>query len=109
MKNRRKDTRIKVEKQKWGVLIGFALFINLTLLLSFFFGEMGFFNAVQLKKIHSKVAAEVASLQKENERFLSQLELLKNDSKTIERLAREQLGLVKEGELVYEFFETEHP
>ena len=109
MKNRRKGARVKVERQKRGVLIGFALFINLALLLSLFFGEMGFLNAVQLKETHARVAGEVSSLQKENAGLLRQLESLQNDSKTIERLARERLGLVKEGEVVYEFFEAERP
>ncbi len=107
MLNRRKEPAPKGQNHTGRVLIAFGVFINLYMLLSFFFGEMGLLNASKVRRVYAQVQTEIQSLQLENTRLSKQIEALKFDSKTIERHAREQLGLVKEGELVFEFFETE--
>ena len=48
----------------------------------------------------SQVSAEVAALEQENERLKKEIEALQHDPAMIERIAREQLGLVKPGEVV---------
>lgn len=87
------------------MLIALAVLINIYMIASFFLGEMGFFNATQLRRANREIRHEVVSLNQENKRLLARIDALQNDPETIESLAREQLGLVKEGELVYEFFD----
>lgn len=97
------------QKKRWNALFLIGIFINVYLLLSFFFGEMGYFNAIKIRGTHEKIQAEVVSLELENEQMALQVSALQHDDAMIEKLARKRLGLVKPGELVYEFFETDEP
>ena len=55
-------------------------------------------------KQHEQIASlerEIADLRAENERLAEQVRLLSDDLATIERIARERYGMVKENESVY--------
>ncbi len=107
MANRRKIPNETAEKNKWRAVIALGLSLNVYLLFSFFFGEMGLINAAKIKRNYTQVALEVSALQDENAAISHRIEALQNDMGTIERLARKRLGLVKAGELVYEFIEAD--
>lgn len=47
--------------------------------------------------------AELAGMERENGRLRREVRSLREDMRAIERIAREELGLVKPGEVVYEF------
>ena len=49
---------------------------------------------------HSRVAAEASSLDLENARISAEIRALHDDPDAIERAAREQLGMVRPGEIV---------
>ncbi len=49
---------------------------------------------------------EIASLEQANTALREEIHLLESDPFTLERLARERLGYVKEGETVYQFVES---
>jgi cell division protein FtsB len=99
----RKKVRAGLKKKR-RLIAGVLLFMNGYLLLSFFFSGMGFFKAIKMQKNHAAVQEDIRSLQRENKQLSKRIAGLKNDPFYIERLARDRLGLVKEGELVYEFF-----
>ena len=42
-------------------------------------------------------------MEEENRKAAAEILALKNDSKMVERIAREELGLIKKGEVVYKF------
>lgn len=107
MANRRKILNRTTSKNKWRTVVALGLFLNVYLLLSFFFGEMGLINTAKIKNNYTRVALEVSVLKDENDALTHRIEALQNDMTTIERLARQRLGLVKSGELVYEFIESE--
>lgn len=107
MNTRRLHADNNNQKNRWKALFLVGIFINVYLLLSFFFGEMGHFNATKIREAHKKIQAEVVSLGLETEEMTLQVSALQHDDATIEQLARKRLGLVKPGELVYEFFETD--
>lgn len=88
------------------MIIALLVVMNVYLILSFLLGEMGLLNANTLRKTNLEMHKEVAEMEAENEGLARKINALRTDADTIERLAREELGLVKEGELVYEFFET---
>jgi cell division protein FtsB len=48
----------------------------------------------------AEVTAHVAQLTAQNDKLRKEIELLRTDEATIERIAREELGLVKPGEVV---------
>ena len=52
-----------------------------------------------------QLAQEVQKIERENREFLREAKRLQSDMRAIERIAREELGLVKPGELVFELVE----
>ena len=84
-----------------------ALFINGYLLLSFLFGEMGLLKYIKMKQAYSQVNEEIRTLRSDIEKLTRRIEALKTDRLTIERMARDRLGLAREGELIYEFYEPQ--
>ena len=50
---------------------------------------------------------EIADLEKANAALEQEIYLVKNDPFTLEKLARERLGYVKEGEVVYQLVEPQ--
>jgi cell division protein FtsB len=67
------------------------------------FGEHGLIRMVRYKRQTQKIVKQSENLKAENERLRQEIERLKNDQAYIERLAREDLGMVKNGEFVYQF------
>ena len=52
-----------------------------------------------------QLAAEITTIEQENKRLEGKIDRLQNDMHYIEKIAREELGLVRPGELVFEFVE----
>jgi cell division protein FtsB len=69
-------------------------------------GERGLMNVLSMRKDLQKIQQYNKSLQQENESLEDYSYLLKNDTHYIEKIAREELGLLKQGEVVY-FFEKD--
>jgi len=83
------------------IILGFIFFI----LAYSCFGERGIMNVIALKKELSEIENYKQSLKIENKKLDEYNYFLKNDKKFIENIAREELGLMKTGEMVY-FFEN---
>ena len=49
---------------------------------------------------HARVTAEKAAVQVDNERIAAEITALRTDPEVIERTARQQLGMVRPGEMV---------
>ncbi|MFQ5580597.1 MAG: septum formation initiator family protein [Nitrospiria bacterium] len=109
MQNKCRKSAAKGLKKKLRIIGGILIFLNVYLLLSFFFSGMGFFKAVKMRKGRAVIQEEIRALRKENTQLVRQIGDLKNDPLTIEGLARDRLGLAKEGELIYEFFPESKP
>jgi cell division protein FtsB len=69
-------------------------------------GERGLMNVLSMRKELQKIEQNNKSLEQENESLKEYSYLLKNDTHYIEKIAREELGLLKAGEVVY-FFEND--
>ena len=69
-------------------------------------GERGLMNVLSMRKELQKIQQVNKSLVEENESLEAYSYLLKNDTHYIEKIAREELGLLKPGEVVY-FFEND--
>jgi len=87
------------------LFLGLITFLNGYLLLSLVFGEMGWMKFIKMREAHQQLTGEMVSLRSQNNALLYEIDALKSDPHFIEGLAREQLGLVRAGELVYEFYD----
>ncbi|MEK7747568.1 MAG: septum formation initiator family protein [Nitrospirota bacterium] len=92
---RRKTTRLAITGM---------LFLSGSLMVSFFFGEMGFFNFSTMRNALKQSRREIDALEAGNSRLLHEIEGLRTDPFYVETIARDRLGLVKKGEIVYEFY-----
>lgn len=70
------------------------------------FGENGLVNLIRLKKRTQALAHKADRLKAKNQVLEEDIGRLKTDPAYIESLAREELGMVKPGELVFQFAET---
>jgi cell division protein FtsB len=84
-------------------------FLALSLLFNSLFGDMGLVERFRQKRVLAKLSREVASLRAENARLVTDIDDLRRDPYRIEAIAREELGLVKPGEIVFLFGGRETP
>lgn len=79
------------------LLVLAALFLPLFLLLQIKNGQL------QLERVrleHQALSLEVLELQRRNELLLREVERLRSDAETIEKVAREELHLARPGEVI---------
>ena len=69
-------------------------------------GERGLLNVLSMRQELQKIDETNKIIHQENESLKEYSYLLKNDVHFIEKIAREELGLLKSGEVVY-FFEND--
>ena len=79
-------------------ILGGALFL---LALHDVFGAHGFLAMWRTQQAMKRLAGEVTRLNKENSELSSQVNSLKTDPKAIERIAREEMGLARPGEMIF--------
>ena len=79
-------------------LLGVAL---AALLIHDVFGDHGFLAMRRARKEVEKVQEEIQQLNAENARLAGDVQALKSDPRIIERIAREEMGLAKPGELIF--------
>jgi cell division protein FtsB/cell division protein DivIC len=68
-----------------------------------FFGEKGIFNLLRLRKEVVRIKEKNLRLEEENQRLKEEVMRLQSDKRYIEEIARKELGMVKEGEIIYQF------
>lgn len=78
------------------LLLGFALF-----------GERGILRALQASRQKAALQEEVRQLEAANAELRQEIESLRNDRRYLEAIARKELGMVKDDELVYQFRSTQ--
>jgi cell division protein FtsB len=73
----------------------------LGLLVHDLFSEHGFLAMRRSQKEAQRLRLEIQKINEENRNLAEQIRALKSDPRTIERIAREEMGLVRPGELIY--------
>ncbi len=81
----------------WLILIVLAM-LGLALL-----GDRGALRALQTYHHKQELEQQLVDLQQEQQRLRQEIRLLRKDRDYWEKLARKELGLVREGELIYQF------
>ncbi len=83
-------------------LITIWLVVIILLMLGYaIFGERGVIRIVQAEKQKQRLEAELVALQQEQQELREEIDRLKHDKDYWEQLARKNLGMVREGELIY--------
>jgi cell division protein FtsB len=81
--------------------------IMLLLLLAYAYfvlaGNAGLVHLVKAKLKKTSLEKQIEILEESNKKAACDIKALKSDLKSVERLAREELGLIKKGEVVYKF------
>ena len=76
--------------------------LSLVLLLLFghgLFGKKGYMAVRRMRQQNQELNQKIEQLNKENSQTMEEIKALKSDPKAIEKIAREELGLVKPGEV----------
>ena len=84
----------------------FLTVIILTLLylsISLVFGDMGLFKYIELNRTRKSLDKQIAQIINQNEQLRSQLKSLKDDPFYREKLAREEYGLSKPDEYIFQY------
>jgi cell division protein FtsB len=89
----------KVRRLVLPVLLGLAAYYAL------FGGEYSLFELRKARKEVLVQERELVALRREVDSLRAWVDSLQNDSATLERLARERIGMVREGEVLYRLAE----
>jgi cell division protein FtsB len=73
----------------------------IALMVGALFGDRGLLHLIDQRHRAEALARELEDLQSENARLATEIAALRSDPRSIERLAREELGLVRPGETVF--------
>jgi cell division protein FtsB len=95
------NRKLKSSKNKWYFLIW--PFLLLASLLLIIWSPNGVLHLRQLQVEHQELLKKNNSLEKKNQHLYEEISRLQDDPAAIESLARQELGLVKDGELIFHF------
>ena len=95
--NERKQPPSFLRRNARGIL---ALFV-FALLVQDVFGSHGFLAMRRTQKEIGRLRKEIQQVNAENRDLAGQVKALKSDRRMIERIAREEMGLARPGELIF--------
>jgi cell division protein FtsB len=76
-------------------------FVTLVLVIDALIGEKGLLESMRARRQYQQLARSLDDLKRENARLRDEARRLREDPTAIESLAREELGLVRPGEVVF--------
>jgi cell division protein FtsB len=83
-------------------LLNYVLgFVTVVLVVDALVGDKGLVDTIRARRQHQALAAALAQKRQENARLRENIRRLKEDPGAIESLAREELGLIREGEVLF--------
>jgi cell division protein FtsB len=101
----------KPQKRNWFKSVGKGLFktrrrgiitiVGAILLLYLLFDNKGIIARIRLELQKQEMTEKVRQAEQETKQLQSELKALQGDKQTIEKVAREKHGMVREGETVY--------
>jgi cell division protein FtsB len=77
------------------------VFVSFVLVVDALVGETGLIESMRARRQHREVAASLETIRRDNVRLREEARRLKEDRGAIESLAREQLGLIRPGEVLF--------
>ena len=76
-------------------------FVTLVLVINALVGDRGLTETLRARKQHQDLVTSIERLRAENARLRDEARRLRSDPATIEALARQELGLIKPGEMLF--------
>jgi cell division protein FtsB len=98
MKDERGRSEVGLRK-KAAILASIIVMVGLVV--GSLFGDRGVLQLVSQRQRADALAREIEQLKDENSHLAAEIAALRHDPASIERLAREELGLVRPGETVF--------
>jgi len=80
-----------------------ACFLLVLLFLVILFGEKGYYDYMFLKKQYAEIEKQNSKIEEEGRKTYEVIKRLKTDLDYIEEIARQELGMVLENEIVYQY------
>jgi cell division protein FtsB len=93
------NTLEKQRRRSWQLRL-VVVFLGCVLLLDAIFGERGLFQTIRSGQDLRRAKQHLSDLQRENEALRGEVRRLQHDAATLELVARQQLGLVRPGEIL---------
>jgi cell division protein FtsB len=94
------DQPVLTRRQPWRFWPHVALFAATVLLVNGLFGERGLMDTIRANRAAAAAARDLEQLRRDNAALREKASRLRNDPATIELVAREDLGLVRPGEIL---------
>jgi cell division protein FtsB len=83
-------------------LLNYALvFVTVVLVVDALVGEKGLLDTMRARRQHAELSAAIARQKQENARLRDEIRRYRDDPSAIEALAREELGLMRDGEILF--------
>jgi cell division protein FtsB len=102
----RKQVRLEWKKRTY--LFFGAVFVGISLLTyGLFFGDMGVVKYFELKQNKATLESDIVRLKNDNKVLGDQVNSLKRDPYYMEKYAREEYGLAKPDEVIFQFKKDE--
>ncbi len=83
------------------VVILLSCALSIVFLVSFFYSDRGIAELQHARTRVAQLQSDIKRLQAENARLKAEIDSVKKSSYAVERIAREDLGMSKKGEVVY--------
>jgi cell division protein FtsB len=93
-------------RRRW-VLFALSVFYFVFLTTSSYYKENGFRDIQRLSFAIEEIGRKTSQLADENTRYANELVQINTSDTYVEAIARENMGLVKPGEIVFEFVDIE--
>jgi len=77
------------------------IFVTLVLIIDALIGDKGLTESLNARRQYREVQASLDRLRRDNAALREEVQRLNEDPATIESLARQELGLIKPGEIVF--------
>jgi len=101
--NRSKETVERYRKLRRRFAWGIGAVVLFYLLVPLIVGDMGLVKYFKMRQTQHQLQEEIQQLSEENKKIEGDIHALRSDPARIEQVARERLGLVRPGEVVYQF------
>jgi len=85
-------------KRALNAVLGLVTFV---LVVDALFGNRGLLETMRARRQYAELATNLARTRQENERMRNDIRRLREDPAAIESLAREELGLMRDGEVLF--------
>jgi cell division protein FtsB len=95
------NKKLTAKNRKWHLVLWLLLVLGSVLLI--IWSPNGLLHLRQLHLEHQELIQKNHILEMENHLLYEKIGQLRNDPAAIEHLARQELGLVKDGELIFQF------